>query len=91
MDRMNDQLATHAMSATHEVAKALESAHTDQEWHEAQKKVAHAKQVAAKLGKRGAEDMKSGKVMLGKAKHDIDEALRRGEKQGRMRPQPRAC
>merc|ERR1712096_298936 len=79
MANMKDELSTHAMSATHEVSKALESAQTDQEWHEAQVKVTHAKQIAAKLGKRGVEDMKSGELMLANAKNDIHEAMRRAK------------
>jgi len=77
---MSDQLSRHAVSATHEVAKALESAQTDGEWHEAQKKVAHAKQIATKLGKRGTQDMESGELMLKNARCDIADALNRAEK-----------
>ena len=76
---MSDQLARHAVAATHEVAKALESAQTDCEWHEAEKKVAHAKSMATKLGKRGVQDMQSGEHMLKKAHNDIAKALSRAE------------
>lgn len=80
MSRMTDQLTAHAMSATHEVAKALESAETDEEWLDAQKKVGHAKQIAGKLGRRAVSDLQSSDEMLSKAKQDIEKAMQRADK-----------
>ena len=65
---------TDVIIAAHKVAEALQSAHTDQDWKEAQAEVLRAKQMAQELQRKGTEDESNGRSMLSRGLEELETA-----------------